>query len=85
MTDCPTVTEQVGITSAASFVLHALDDEVPYEWWLMTLPGILVGSTIGPWCAHPLFASSFRHSDKPFITVIFTFYLNITGIILSNM
>jgi uncharacterized membrane protein YfcA len=39
----------VGFTSAFSFVLFLIHDKVPIEWWLMVLPGILTGATIGPW------------------------------------
>ena len=38
----------VGIASSFSFLLFALEGRVPYGFWMMGLPGILIGSTIGP-------------------------------------
>ena len=44
-----TSTMSVGFASAFSFLLLAIEGKVPYAFWLMGLPGILIGSTIGPW------------------------------------
>jgi uncharacterized membrane protein YfcA len=38
----------VGLASACSFAFYVYHSRVPYGFWLMGLPGILVGSTIGP-------------------------------------
>ena len=35
----------VGIASGFSFTWHAWAQEVPYDWWLMVLPGILLGKS----------------------------------------
>ena len=40
--------------SACSFAFYAFHSRVPYGFWLMGLPGILVGSTIGPIINHKL-------------------------------
>ena len=44
----------VGLASVCSFAFYAYHSRVPYGFWLMGLPGILVGSTIGPIINHKI-------------------------------